>query len=126
VVDLLHLDEPIAAHRISLAKKVAAFDTVVCTFSLCAIPDEGQAIAEMKRVLRPGGRLFLADHVRGSALPTRVVQRLLEVVTIPLGGEHFLRRPYEQVRSAGFEIERQERFNLGVVERVAARKPDGK
>ena len=103
-----------------------SFDTVVCTFSLCAIPDEGRAIAEMNRVLRPGGQLLLADHVRGSALATRVVQRLLEVVTIPLGGEHFLRRPYEQVRGAGFDIERQERFNLGVVERVAARKPDGK
>ena len=122
MVDLLHLDEPIAAHRISLAKKVAAFDTVVCTFSLCAIPDEGQAIAEMKRVLRPGGQLLLADHVRGTAWPTRVVQRLLEVVTIPMGGEHFLRRPYDEVRAEGFQIATHERFNLGIVERLSARK----
>lgn len=101
-----------------------SFDTVVCTFSLCAIPDERRAVSEMKRVLRPGGRLLLADHVAGSTWPVRAVQRLLEVATVPLGGEHFLRRPIEQVRAEGFEIELQERFKLGIVERLAARKPE--
>jgi ubiquinone/menaquinone biosynthesis C-methylase UbiE len=100
-----------------------SFDTVVCTFSLCAIPDEGQAVAEMGRVLRPGGRLLLADHIASSAPWARAVQRLLELVTIPLGGEHFRRRPLEQVRAQGFQVERQERFKLGIVERLAARKP---
>jgi ubiquinone/menaquinone biosynthesis C-methylase UbiE len=42
----------------------ASFDTVVCTLSLCNIPNDRRAIAEMKRVLRPGGRLLLLDHVR--------------------------------------------------------------
>ena len=100
----------------------ACFDTVVCTFSLCAIPDERQAIAEMRRVLRPGGLLLLADHVAGSAWPVRAVQRLLELITIPVAGEHFLRRPAEHVRAQGFQIPRQERFKLGIVERLAARK----
>jgi ubiquinone/menaquinone biosynthesis C-methylase UbiE len=100
-----------------------SFDTVVCTFSLCAIPDERRAVSEMSRVLRPGGLLLLADHVVASSWPIRAVQRLLEVVTIPQGGEHFLRRPYAQVRAEGFEIELQERFKLGIVERLAARKP---
>ncbi len=101
----------------------ASFDTVVCTFSLCGVSDERQAVAEMKRVLRPGGLLLLADHVAGSAGPVRAVQRLLELVTVPIGNEHFLRRPLEQVRSLGFQIERQERFKAGIVERLAARKP---
>src|SRR5215212_6980075 len=46
-----------------LAFPDAAFDTVVCTLSLCGIPDDRRAIAEMKRVLRRGGRLLLLDHV---------------------------------------------------------------
>jgi ubiquinone/menaquinone biosynthesis C-methylase UbiE len=75
-----------------------SFDTVVCTFSLCAIPDERRAIGEMYRVLRPAGRLLLADHVAGSRWLVRAVQRLLEVVTIPTGGEHFLRRPSAEVK----------------------------
>ena len=41
----------------------AAFDTVVCALSLCSIPDDRKAVAEMERVLRPGGRLLLLDHV---------------------------------------------------------------
>jgi ubiquinone/menaquinone biosynthesis C-methylase UbiE len=101
----------------------ATFDTVVCTFSLCAIPDHRKALAEMTRVLRPGGVLLLADHVASSLRVLRASQRVLELVTIPLGGEHFLRRPIEQVRAAGFQIERYDRFAAGVVERLAARKP---
>jgi ubiquinone/menaquinone biosynthesis C-methylase UbiE len=101
----------------------ASFDSVVCTLSLCAIPDERRAIAEMTRVLRPGGRLLLLDHVAASAWPVRAVQRLLELVTVPLGGEHFLRRPLLHVQAAGLPIERYDRFKLGTVERLAARKP---
>ena len=71
----------------------ASFDTVVCTFSLCAIPDHERALTEMIRVLRPGGRLLLADHVASSNPVLRTGQRLLELATIPIGGENFLRRP---------------------------------
>lgn len=102
-----------------------SFDTVVCTFSLCAIPGHGQAVREMKRVLRPGGLLLLADHIAGSPRAVRAVQRLLEMVTVPLQGEHFLRRPVRQVRAEGLDIQQQERFKLGLVERIAARKPAG-
>jgi ubiquinone/menaquinone biosynthesis C-methylase UbiE len=101
----------------------ASFDTVVCTFSLCAIPDESGAVAEMQRVLRPGGLLLLADHVSSSARLARGVQRLLEIVTVPMGGEHFLRRPRNIIQGAGMTIEQEERFKLGIVERLAARNP---
>jgi ubiquinone/menaquinone biosynthesis C-methylase UbiE len=98
-----------------------SFDTVVCTFSLCAVPDERLAVTEMIRVLAPGGTLLLADHVAGTARLTRVVQRLLELVTIPLGEEHFRRRPLLHVQAAGLTIEHHERFTFGMVERLAAR-----
>jgi len=101
----------------------ASFDTVVCTYGLCAIPDESRAVSEMNRVLRPGGLLLLADHIAGGAWPTRAIQRLLEVVTVPLQGEHFLRRPLRQVQAEGLIVERRERFKLGLIERLAARKP---
>ncbi|MGH3900037.1 MAG: class I SAM-dependent methyltransferase, partial [Pseudonocardiaceae bacterium] len=42
----------------ALEMPTATFDTVVCTFSLCAIPDHRKALAEMARVLRPGGVLL--------------------------------------------------------------------
>ncbi|GAA4187359.1 class I SAM-dependent methyltransferase [Streptosporangium oxazolinicum] len=101
------------------------FDTVVCTFAMCGFPDERVVLAEMARVLRPGGSLLLADHVASSAWPVRVLQGLVDAVTVPLSGEHYRRRPVRLVRAMGFTVERHERFKLGVIERFAARKPGG-
>lgn len=101
----------------------ASVDTVVCTFVLCSIPDDRRAVDEMVRVLRPGGRLLLADHVASSVAVVRLVQRMTEWVSIPVGGEHFRRRPLDHVLAAGLYVERRERFALGLVERLVARKP---
>lgn len=101
----------------------AHFDTVVCTFSLCGIPNSRLALAEMARVLRPGGLLLLADHVASSTWPVRLLQGLVDVVSVPLQGEHYRRRQLCAVRNMGFTVERHERVTLGIIERFAARKP---
>lgn len=101
-----------------------SFDTVVCTFGLCAIPDHDRAVGEMVRVLRPGGRLILVDHVASTSRLIRAGQWLAERVTIPLAGEHFLRRPLLQVQARGLAVEQQDRFARGFVERLVARKPE--
>ncbi|BCB80936.1 class I SAM-dependent methyltransferase [Phytohabitans flavus] len=100
-----------------------AYDTVVCTFGLCAIPDDRKALAEMDRVLRPGGLLLLADHVAAGPWPVRAAQWLVERVSVPLAEEHWLRRPIRHVEAMGFTVERHDRFRMGIVERLAARKP---
>jgi ubiquinone/menaquinone biosynthesis C-methylase UbiE len=100
----------------------ATFDTVVCTFGLCAIPDLDVALDEMARVLRPDGGLILVDHVASSSRIALGVQRAIEAITVPMANEHFLRRPLTNVKQRAFEIERAERFKLGLVERVVARK----
>jgi SAM-dependent methyltransferase len=86
-------------------------------------PDLDTAVDEMVRVLRPGGRLILVDHVASSSRLARGVQRLLELITVPQAGEHFLRRPLHQVQARGLHVEQRERFKLGLVERLVARKP---
>ncbi|MEV6444983.1 class I SAM-dependent methyltransferase [Amycolatopsis sp. NPDC051716] len=100
----------------------ASFDTVLCTFGLCAIPDPAAAVAEMVRVLRPGGRLILVDHVASSSRVVRGLQRLVELASVPLAGEHFRRRPLELVEALGLPVQRRERFKLGLVERLVAGK----
>jgi ubiquinone/menaquinone biosynthesis C-methylase UbiE len=102
----------------------ATFDTVVCTLGLCAVPDERAAIGEALRVLRPGGRLLLLDHIGSHWWPIWAGQRLIEMVTIRTAGEHMTRHPRPLVEAAGFVVEESERRKAGTVERLAARKPE--
>ena len=100
-----------------------SFDTAVCTLSLCTIPDPAASIAEMKRVLRPGGQLLLLDHIGSSWWPIWAAQRLIEQLTIRAAGEHMTRRQLPLVEAAGFDIVESQRLKAGTVERIAARKP---
>jgi ubiquinone/menaquinone biosynthesis C-methylase UbiE len=101
----------------------ASFDTVVCALSLCAIPDAAAAIGEMKRVLAPGGRLLLLDHVGSSWPSVYAVQWLVERVTVRVAGEHLTRRQLPLVLAAGFHVVETGRLRAGTVERVHAVKP---
>jgi len=106
----------------ALALPDSSFDTVVCTLALCAIPDPRATVAEMKRVLRPGGRVLLLEHVRSPCLMVRTIQRALDPIAVWLEGDHLVREPLELLRAEAFEIQELERSKLGIVERVAARK----
>jgi len=100
-----------------------SFDTVVCTLGLCTIPDPRKAVAEAHRVLRPGGKLLLLEHVRSPALPVRTIERLLDPLAVRFAADHLTREPLEHLEAEGFEVQRLERSKWGIVERVAARKP---
>jgi len=99
-----------------------SFDTVVCTFALCCIPDERAALTEAVRVLRPGGSLLLADHVVATFWPLRAFQYGVELVSIPMQGEHYTRRPVTILGTLDLEIAETERLTMGAIERVHARK----
>ncbi|NUT37803.1 MAG: methyltransferase domain-containing protein [Hamadaea sp.] len=101
----------------------ASFDTAVCALALCAIPDPRTALAEMRRVLVPGGRLLLLDHVNSTWPPVYALQWLLEQVTKRTAGEYFLRRQLPIVKDLGFVIVEVERLKAGSVERIHAVKP---
>jgi ubiquinone/menaquinone biosynthesis C-methylase UbiE len=101
----------------------ASFDTVVCALSLCTIPSPVAAIAETRRVLVPGGRLLLLDHIGSTWPPVYAVQWLAERVTIRTAGEHFTRRQLPLVKAAGFQVVETERLKAGTVERIHAVKP---
>jgi ubiquinone/menaquinone biosynthesis C-methylase UbiE len=100
-----------------------SFDTVTCTLALCTIPDPRQAVREVHRVLRPGGRFLLLEHVRSPSAPVRAAQRLLDPLAVRFQADHLVREPLDHLEPEGFEVERIERSKWGIVERVAARKP---
>jgi ubiquinone/menaquinone biosynthesis C-methylase UbiE len=84
-------------------------DTVVTTWTLCSIPDAAMALTEMRRVLRPGGKLLFVEH--GMA-PDRNVRRWQDWLTPAwkrIGGGCHLNRPIRtMIESAGFRIDRVE------------------
>ncbi|MDK1474501.1 class I SAM-dependent methyltransferase [Streptomyces sp. 549] len=115
-VDLRQAD----AHQLPFED--ASFDTVVCTLSLCAIPDVDQAVREIHRVLRDGGRFVSVDHVVSPHWLLRRMQGGIERFSVPSAGEHLRRRPIGNVRAAGFVIEESARLRGGHVERLHATK----
>lgn len=99
-----------------------SFDTVLCTLGLCSVPDDGRAVREMTRVLRPGGRLVLLEHVRSPSPAVRAGQRMLDVPSVRFCCDHLTREPLDRVREQGLEIVAIERSKAGIVERLLARK----
>jgi ubiquinone/menaquinone biosynthesis C-methylase UbiE len=99
-----------------------SFDTVVCTFALCTIPDEHKAVEEAYRVLRPGGGFVLIEHVRSPVLPVRALERLLEPLMVRFEADHLMREPLDHLEPVGFLVEQVKRSKWGIVERTAARK----
>jgi ubiquinone/menaquinone biosynthesis C-methylase UbiE len=79
----------------------------VLTYTACTIPDAARALAQMRRVLKPGGRLLFSEH---GAAPDEAVakwQRRIEPIWKPLaGGCHLTRKPDQMIREAGFTIDR--------------------
>jgi ubiquinone/menaquinone biosynthesis C-methylase UbiE len=101
----------------------ASFDSVVCTLGLNAIPDDQAAVAEMSRVLRPGGRLVLLGHVASPYRPVGAAQRWIERWLLPVAGDHLTRQPLPLLRAAGFVLDREERSRAGVIQRLVATRP---
>jgi ubiquinone/menaquinone biosynthesis C-methylase UbiE len=83
----------------------AHFDTAVVTFTLCTIPDPEAALAEVRRVLKPNGRLLFVEHTRSIQSLTGTVQDVLTPLWKKIGGGCHLNRPaVDLVARAGFRV----------------------
>jgi len=94
-----------SAEAIPLAD--GSVDTVVTTWTMCSIPDVHGALGEMRRVLKPGGRLLFVEHGRAPDLNVRKWQdRLTPAWRCIGGGCHLNRAIAELIDGAGFRMER--------------------
>ena len=83
----------------------ASFDDIVCTFTLCTIPDAIAALREMRRVLKPGGRLLFCEHGLAPDQPVVRWQKRLTPLWKPLaGGCHLDRDIPALIGAGGFHI----------------------
>lgn len=98
--------ELIAASAENIPLPDRQFDTVVTTFTLCSIPDVMRAMKEIRRVMKPNGRLLFAEHGLSPDASVRKWQDRLTPAWRCLGGGCHLNRPIrELIQGAGFRIE---------------------
>jgi len=82
-----------------------SFDTAVSTLVLCTVDDQPRALRELRRVLRPGGRLLFMEHVRADDPKlARLQDRMLPINRRIAHGCHCNRPTLETIRAAGFEV----------------------
>ncbi|MGI8329756.1 class I SAM-dependent methyltransferase [Actinomadura scrupuli] len=88
-------------------------DAAIASLVLCTVPDPGQALAEVWRVLKPGGQLRFFEHVRSPSTALHRIQRLLDATVWPTlgGGCHTGRDTEAAITNAGFVIERLDRLS---------------
>jgi ubiquinone/menaquinone biosynthesis C-methylase UbiE len=92
-----------------------SMDAAVASLVLCSVPDPAMALAEIARVLKPGGEFRFYEHVRSPRRLVGLAQDLIAPLwSLAAGGCHPNRDTAAAIRSAGFLIEELERIPFGV------------
>lgn len=83
----------------------SSIDSIVCTYTMCTIPDPKKALSEMKRVLKPNGRLYFTEHGLAPDVDIQKKQNRINPLWKKIGGGCNLNRDIAQlIRSAGCEF----------------------
>jgi ubiquinone/menaquinone biosynthesis C-methylase UbiE len=91
----------------------STFDAAIVSLVLCSVPDQARTLAEIRRVLAPGGELRFFEHVRAENPVLAATQTAVTPVWCRLGGGcHLNRRTEHAIEAAGFTIEKIERFEF--------------
>ncbi len=97
-----------------------SFDTVVSTLVLCGVDDQRQALGEIRRVLRPGGRLLFIEHVRSDDPKLAKKQDRMNGLNKFLVGCECNRATLDVIRAEGFEVDSVEQTTLNKVPKFVA------
>lgn len=96
------------------------YDSVVCTWTLCSIPDAAAALREVRRVLRPGGRFFFVEHGLAPDPAVQKWQHRLTPIQKVIGDGCHLNRPIDaMITGEGFTLAEMETFYMPKAPRFA-------
>lgn len=102
-----------------------SFDSVLCTFVLCSVDDQAKGLAEVLRVLKPGGTFHYAEHVRPAGFKGSLLGAVTPLWARVFGNCHPNRRTGAAIAAAGFEMESEGAAQLHGLPHIygVARKP---
>ena len=97
----------------SIDLPTSSVDSVVCTFSLCSIPDPQKALNEIYRILKPGGKYFFCEHGISPDFSTKVFQNVSNIFYPKLsGGCHANRDIPKLITDSGLKIDEKDTMYL--------------
>ena len=100
----------------------ASFDTAVTACTFCSVPNPVRGLRELNRVLRPGGRLLMFEHMRSNVPMIGLALDAITYVTRLIGPD-MNRDTVGNVRRAGFLIRREQNVYFDIVRAIEAQKP---
>ena len=98
-----------------------SFDTVFAAFVFCSVPDPVQGLRELRRVCKPEGRLLLLEHMKPGNPFLAAVFNIINPFIVRLAGANVNRKTIENIETAGWEIEIEDRLASDIVKWIVAK-----